>query len=89
MKTMPSVFLGHGSPMLALDRSDVTRSLTALGERIIRDYGRPKAILMISPTGTRAATSYSAPTIRGRYTTCTDFPRNSIRCAIPQWDAPR
>ena len=48
MKTMPSVFLGHGSPMLALDRSDVTRSLTALGERIIRDYGRPKAILMIS-----------------------------------------
>jgi 4,5-DOPA dioxygenase extradiol len=48
MKTMPSVFVGHGSPMLALDHNDITRTLTALGQRIITGYGRPKAILMIS-----------------------------------------
>ncbi len=45
---MPSVFLGHGSPMLALDNNDITHTLGALGQRIIRDYGRPKAILMVS-----------------------------------------
>ena len=48
MKTMPSIFLGHGSPMLALDDNNITHTLSSLGQRIIRDYGRPKAILMIS-----------------------------------------
>ena len=45
---MPSVFVGHGSPMLALDDNNITHTLTSLGQRIIRDYGRPEAILMIS-----------------------------------------
>lgn len=45
---MPSVFLGHGSPMLALDDNDVTHTLNAIGQRIISDYGRPKALLMVS-----------------------------------------
>lgn len=45
---MPSVFLGHGSPMLALDDNQLTHTLSQLGQRIVRDYGRPEAILMIS-----------------------------------------
>lgn len=48
MKTMPSIFLGHGSPMLALDDNNITHTLSTLGQRVIREYGRPKAILMIS-----------------------------------------
>jgi 4,5-DOPA dioxygenase extradiol len=34
--------------MLALEKSDQTRALTALGERIVREHGKPKAALMIS-----------------------------------------
>lgn len=48
METMPSIFVGHGSPMLALDDNDITHALARLGDQVIRDYGRPKAILMIS-----------------------------------------
>ena len=48
MNTMPSVFLGHGSPMLALDDNQLTHTLSQLGQRIVNDYGHPKAILMIS-----------------------------------------
>lgn len=48
MKTMPSIFVGHGSPMLALDDNNITHTLAAVGQSIIRGYGRPKAILMVS-----------------------------------------
>lgn len=47
-KRMPVVFTGHGSPMLALEDSPVTRELHALGRRIERDFDKPKAILSIS-----------------------------------------
>ena len=40
--------MGHGSPMLALDDNKLTHTLSRLGQRIVRDYGRPEAILMIS-----------------------------------------
>ena len=45
---MPAVFVGHGSPMLALDDDDVTRGLATLGKKIIAGFGKPKAILMVS-----------------------------------------
>ena len=41
---LPALFIGHGSPMVALEDSAVTRNWAALGERI----GKPKAILAIS-----------------------------------------
>lgn len=47
-KRMPVVFVGHGSPMLALEDSAVTRTLTRLGERIDREFGAPRAILAVS-----------------------------------------
>ncbi len=47
-KRMPAIFTGHGSPMLALDNDSVTRTLTEVGEKVISDFGKPKAILMIS-----------------------------------------
>ncbi|WP_410211636.1 4,5-DOPA dioxygenase extradiol [Aquirhabdus sp.] len=41
---MPAVFLGHGSPMNAIEQNRYTESWRQLGE----DLPRPKAILMIS-----------------------------------------
>ena len=45
---MPALFVGHGSPMLALAHDDITRSLSALGQEIRSEYGTPRAILMLS-----------------------------------------
>ncbi|MGH8852967.1 MAG: DODA-type extradiol aromatic ring-opening family dioxygenase [Telluria sp.] len=44
MTAFPSIFLSHGSPMLALVDSPARRFLQALG----KELARPKAILMIS-----------------------------------------
>ena len=41
---MPSVFLGHGSPMAALEETPTTRVWRALGDRL----PRPRAVLAIS-----------------------------------------
>lgn len=47
-KRMPVIFSGHGSPMLALDDTEVTRGLREIGDRVIKEFGKPKAILAIS-----------------------------------------
>ena len=44
VKQMPSIFIGHGSPMNALQDNDFTRRLGQWG----RDIGKPRAILMVS-----------------------------------------
>jgi 4,5-DOPA dioxygenase extradiol len=43
-KKLPALFLGHGSPMNAIETNNFTRTLTRLGEEI----ERPEAILVIS-----------------------------------------
>ncbi|MEH0862400.1 4,5-DOPA dioxygenase extradiol [Halobacteriovorax sp. DPLXC-1] len=45
---MPAIFLGHGSPMNAIESNDFTKKLEKLGQGLRRDYSRPKAVLMIS-----------------------------------------
>jgi 4,5-DOPA dioxygenase extradiol len=47
-KKMPVIFSGHGSPMLALEDTEVTRGLCTLGKNIIDQFGKPKAILALS-----------------------------------------
>jgi len=44
MSRLPVVFFGHGSPMVALEKSDTTAAWKTIAETI----GRPKAILCIS-----------------------------------------
>lgn len=44
MSRLPVVFFGHGSPMVALEKSEVTRSWARTAARI----GKPRAILCIS-----------------------------------------
>ena len=48
MKKMPAVFVGHGNPMIALDHNELTDTYNRLGKRILEEFGKPKAILMIS-----------------------------------------
>jgi 4,5-DOPA dioxygenase extradiol len=44
MNRLPSLFLSHGSPMMAVEDSAARRFLSGLGDRM----GRPRAILMAS-----------------------------------------
>lgn len=44
MKRMPALFVGHGSPMNAIEDNDFTRTWERLGAHI----GRPEAILSVS-----------------------------------------
>ena len=48
IKRMPTLFLGHGSPMMALEHTETTSTFQAIGKNIINNYGKPKAILAIS-----------------------------------------
>lgn len=48
MSKMPVVFSGHGDPMIALRKDHVTEGMKAVGEKILKEYGKPKAILAIS-----------------------------------------
>ena len=45
---MPVVFSGHGSPMIAVEHNEITAGMSAVGEKILKEYGKPKAILSIS-----------------------------------------
>ncbi|WP_147288649.1 MULTISPECIES: dioxygenase [unclassified Helicobacter] len=47
-KPMPVLFIGHGSPMNAITQGVFSENLNALGERITQEYGKPKALLVIS-----------------------------------------
>ncbi len=60
MSRLPVVFFGHGSPMVALEKSDTTAAWKAMADEI----GRPKAILCISAhwlTRGTAVTSMGQP----------------------------
>ena len=45
---MPVLFVGHGSPMNAIEDNHYRRSWQALGPQIVKDYGKPQLILCIS-----------------------------------------
>lgn len=47
-KRMPVLFVGHGSPLLALADNEITRGMAAVAEEVVSRHGRPRAILTIS-----------------------------------------
>ena len=64
VRRMPSIFVGHGSPMNAIRSNDFTRMLQKWGQ----DIGRPTAILVVSahwltPNETRVAVQAQPRTI--------------------------
>lgn len=44
MSRLPVIFFGHGSPMIALETNDTTRTWKTMGDAV----GKPKAILSVS-----------------------------------------
>ena len=47
-KILPVVFSGHGSPMIALEHNAITEGMDLVGRAVESQFGRPKAILMVS-----------------------------------------
>ena len=45
---MPALFIGHGSPMNAIEDTPWSHAWRSLGESLRRDYPKPRAILVIS-----------------------------------------
>ena len=46
---LPTLYLSHGSPMIAIEDSPAARFLDRLGPVIERTFGRPRAALVVSP----------------------------------------
>ncbi len=62
MRTMPSIFISHGSPMTALEPGAAGAFMQRLGPAIEATFGRPKAILAVSAhTMTREPVLLAAP----------------------------
>jgi 4,5-DOPA dioxygenase extradiol len=60
--TLPSVFVSHGSPMIALEPGAAGRFMQDLGAAIDATFGRPKAIVAISAhTAARVPVLLAAP----------------------------
>ncbi|MBC3875858.1 4,5-DOPA-extradiol-dioxygenase [Undibacterium flavidum] len=57
-RPQPAIFLGHGSPMNALEDNQFTRAWQTLGQ----GFGKPKAILMISAHWMTSAVAVTAMT---------------------------
>lgn len=45
---MPVIFSGHGSPMVALEHNAITQEMNRVGQDVLANFGKPKAILAIS-----------------------------------------
>ncbi len=46
---LPPLYLSHGSPMIAIERSPASDFLDRLGPVIDATFGRPRAVLIVSP----------------------------------------
>lgn len=84
MKRMPSLFIGHGSPMNAIEDNQYSRQWEALGAQL----PRPRAILSVSAhwftSGTRVTDSPAPKTVYDMY----GFPEELYQIVYPAPGAP-
>lgn len=60
-RSFPPLYLSHGSPMIAIERSPAALFLDRLGSVIEATFGRPRAVLIVSPhSSTRAPLALAA-----------------------------
>jgi 4,5-DOPA dioxygenase extradiol len=81
---LPSIFVSHGSPMIALEPGAAGAFLQRLGPAIDAAFGRPKAILAIS-----AHTAARAPVLlaAARHEAVYDFGNFDSRLNLMRYDA--
>jgi 4,5-DOPA dioxygenase extradiol len=48
-RPMPALYVSHGSPMIAIDPSPAAAFLQRLGPAVDAAFGRPRAVVMVSP----------------------------------------
>jgi len=85
MKTLPALFLSHGSPMIALEPRAAGHFMQALGPAIDAACGRPQAILAVSAHSlTREPVLLAAPRHKAIY----DFGGFDPRLNEMRYDAP-
>lgn len=83
--TLPSIFVSHGSPMIALEPGAGGAFMQRLGPAIAAAFGRPKAIVAISAhTATRAPVLLAAP----RHEAIYDFGNFDPKLFTLRYDAP-
>ncbi len=85
MNTLPSIFLSHGSPMIALEPGAAGAFMQRLGPAIDAAFGRPKAIVSVS-----AHTAAHAPVLLAgaRHEAVYDFGNFDPRLFTLRYDAP-
>lgn len=84
MNTLPSIFVSHGSPMIALEPGAAGAFMQRLGPAIDSTFGRPRAILAIS-----AHTLARAPVLLAgaRHAAVYDFGNFDPRLNLMRYDA--
>ena len=85
MNTLPSIFVSHGSPMIALEPGAAGAFMQRLGPAIEASFGRPRAILAVS-----AHTAARAPVLLAgaRHQAVYDFGNFDPRLNQMRYDAP-
>jgi 4,5-DOPA dioxygenase extradiol len=85
MDTLPTLFVSHGSPMIALEPREAGHFMQRLGPALTTRFGRPKAILMISAhTLTREPVLLTA----ARHEAIYDFGGFDPQLSTLRYDAP-
>ena len=83
--TLPSIFVSHGSPMIALEPGEAGAFMQRLGPAIDATFGRPKAIISVSAhTGARVPVVFAA----ARHEAVYDFGGFDPKLFTLRYDAP-
>ena len=85
----PSIFISHGSPMLAIESGPAVDFLRGLGRTLERQYGRPQAILCASAHWETAAPAVSSATRPETIHDFYGFPEPLYRLTYPAPGAPQ
>lgn len=84
-EVLPSIFVSHGSPMIALEPREAGRFMQRLGADIVARWGRPRAVIVASAHSlTREPVLLAAP----RHEAIYDFGGFDPRLRTLRYDAP-
>src|SRR4051812_8284730 len=82
---LPSIFVSHGSPMIALEPGEAGAFMQRLGPAIDAEFGRPRAIVSVSAhTAARRPVVLAAP----RHEAVYDFGGFDPKLYTLRYDAP-